>query len=130
MSTANMPVVDATRLQQSLYDFQQRFNNHERVKKLIKGWNRFLQVSATDKCATFTLTIQDLMISAIKPGTGGMDQEQDDVITVEASEETLVRIFTGKYNPAHAVIDGAMAVYSDERDKVKLEAIAMVIWGL
>jgi len=49
---------------------------------------------------------------------------------LQAAQEALVRIFTGKYNPAHALIDGALAVFSGERDKVKLEAIAMIIWRM
>jgi len=39
-------------------------------------------------------------------------------------------VFSGDYNPAHALIDGELAVFSNEKDKVKLEAITMVIWGM
>lgn len=129
MATTDVTAVQTSSLLASLQDFQNRFNNDTRVKKLIKGWNRFLKVEGTDSGEIFTSTIQDLAITKIEPGSAVADDDEN-LISLQASQEVLVRIFTGKYNPAHALIDGALAVFSGERDKVKLEAIAMIIWGL
>jgi putative sterol carrier protein len=129
MATTDVSPVQTSNLLGSLHDFQKTFNENQRVKKLTKGWNRFLKAEATDTGEIFTVTVQDVSISAIEPGCS-MSEEDEDLITLQAAEEALVRIFTGKYNPAHALIDGALAVFCSERDKVKLEAIAMVIWGL
>ena len=129
MATTDVSAVQTSSLLASLHDFQNRFNNDTRVKKLIKNWNRFLKVDGTDTGETYTSTIQDLAITKVEPGCPVAD-DHDDLITLQATQEVLVRIFTGKYNPAHALIDGALAVFSGDRDKVKLEAIAMIIWGL
>jgi hypothetical protein len=129
MATTDVSAVHTSSLLASLQDFQNRFNNDQRVKKLIKGWNRFLKVDGTDTGEIYTLTIQDLAVTKIEPGCPIADDDQD-LIALQAAQEALVRIFTGKYNPAHALIDGALAVFSGERDKVKLEAIAMIIWGM
>ena len=129
MATTDVSAVQTSSLLASLHDFQNRFNNDQRVKKLIKGWNRFLKVDGTDTGEIYTLTIQDLAVNKIEPGCPVAD-DHEDLITLQAAQEPLVRIFTGKYNPAHALIDGALAVFSGDRDKVKLEAIAMIIWGL
>ena len=129
MATIDVSAVHTSSLLASLQDFQNRFNNDQRVKKLIKGWNRFLKVDGTDTGEIYTLTIQDLAVTKIEPGCSVADDDQD-LISLQAAQEALVRIFTGKYNPAHALIDGALAVFSGERDKVKLEAIAMIIWGM
>ena len=129
MATTDVSAVQTSSLLASLQDFQNRFNNDARVKKLIKGWNRYLKVDGTDTGEIYTLTIQDLAATKIEPGCP-VDDDNDDLITLQAAQEALVRIFTGKYNPAHALIDGALAVFSGERDKVKLEAIAMIIWGM
>ena len=129
MATTDVSAVHTSNLLASLQDFQNRFNNDQRVKKLIKGWNRFLKVDGTDTGEIYTLTIQDLAVTKIEPGCSIADDDQD-LIALQAAQEALVRIFTGKYNPAHALIDGALAVFSGERDKVKLEAIAMIIWGM
>lgn len=129
MATTDVSAVHTSSLLASLQDFQNRFNNDTRVKKLIKGWNRFLKVDGTDTGEIYTLTIQDLAVTNIEAGCMLADDDEN-VIALQASQEALVRIFTGKYNPAHALIDGALAVFSGERDKVKLEAIAMIIWGM
>jgi len=129
MATTDMSAIQTSGLLSSLYDFQKTFNENQRVKKLTKGWNRFLKAEATDTGEIYTVTVQDVAISAIEPGCT-LAEDDENLITLQAAEEALVRIFIGKYNPAHALIDGALAVFSNERDKVKLEAIAMVIWGL
>jgi len=129
MATTDVSAVQTSNLLASLYDFQNRFNNDQRVKKLIKGWNRYLKVDGTDSGEIYTCTIQDLAINKVEPGCP-VEDDDENLISLQAGQEVLVRIFTGKYNPAHALIDGALAVFSGERDKVKLEAIAMIIWGL
>lgn len=129
MAATDVTPVQTSALLSSLHDFQRTFNENQRVKKLTKNWNRFLKAESTDTAEIFTVTIQDVAISEIQPGCS-IPEDNEDLVTLQASEEALVRIFTGKYNPAHALIDGALAVFCSERDKVKLEAIAMVIWGL
>jgi len=129
MATTDVSAVQTSSLLASLQDFQNRFNNDARVKKLIKGWNRYLKVDGTDTGEIYTLTIQYLAVTNIEAGCTLADDDEN-VIALQAAQEALVRIFTGKYNPAHALIDGALAVFSGERDKVKLEAIAMIIWGM
>jgi hypothetical protein len=114
-------------MEEVLTDFRDRFNENPRVKKLIVGWNRDILVEPLDADTAFTMTIENLEMTKVTPGVhaGG-----DGQVHMQADEDILKRIFTGEYNPATALIDGNMAVFSEERDKVKLEAIAMVIWGL
>ena len=109
-----------------LNSFQDTFNNHARVKKLIKKWSRSVMLEATDTGAKHSLIIENLELKEIRDGL----IESDPPVHLQAEEAILIRIFSGDYNPATALIDGALAIFSDERDKVKLEAIAMVIWGL
>ena len=117
---------ETTKFEQSLQEFGERFNGNERIRKLIKGWNRSVMLEATDSRAHFSLIINDLALTEVRTGL----VHGDPPIHLQAEEDVLRRIFTGEYNPAAALMDGALAVYSHERDKVKLEAIAMVIWGV
>ena len=113
-------------LEECLQDFRDRFNDNERVKKLIAGWNREVLVEPLDAPTAYTMTIENLAMTSVSSGI----REGENQVHMQADEDILKRIFTGDYNPATALIDGNMAVFSAERDKVKLEAIAMVIWGL
>jgi hypothetical protein len=73
------------------------------------------------------MVIENLMMTAVK---NEANPSNENSIHLQASESTLIRIFSGQYNPSHAVLEGDLAVFSSEKDKVKLEAIAVVIWGL
>jgi hypothetical protein len=114
-------------LHECLNDFQKRFNDHARVKKLIINWNRAILVEAPDSAAVATMVIENLMMTALK---NEANPSHENSIHLQASESTLIRIFSGQYNPSHAVLEGDLAVFASEKDKVKLEAIAVVIWGL
>lgn len=125
-----MAVVTDSELGTCLLDFQKTLNENGRVKKLLKKWDRAIFFEATDNQEQFTMIVADQLITAIEPGLDLNGMSQEERILLQADAETLIRIFSGEYNPATAHIDGALAVYSSDKDKVKLEAIAMVIWGL
>ena len=123
------PATQFTDLRECLEDFQQRFNTNGRVRKLVKNWDRQVMVEATDTGAVYTMHIEDAQLQRIDEGRpdGGDDEY---LVHLQATNETLMEIFSGNYNPSTALLDGMLSVFSNERDKVKLEACAMVIWGL
>lgn len=112
-----------------LCDFQSRFNANARAAKLAAGWERRLLVDAVDLPEKYTLTVTDAKISQIREGAADANEDER-LVTMVADKGTLIEIFSGEYNPSAALIDGQLEVYSDSRDKVKLEALAMVIWGV
>ena len=83
----------------------------------------------TDTDARYLLTVAGARLTDIREGgiAPGTDER---LVTMSAEEATLIEIFSGVTNPSTALIDGQLEVYSDSRDKVKLEALALVIWGL
>ena len=56
--------------------------------------------------------------------------------TVRTAHDVLTPIATQKVVIVNGspeilgLLDGVLEVYSDSRDKVKLEALALIIWGL
>ena len=122
------PATQFTDLRECLEDFQQRFNTNGRVRKLVKNWDRQVLVEATDTGAVYTMYVEDAEMRRIEEGRSEGDDEY--LVHLQASNETLMEIFSGNYNPSTALLDGMLSVFSNERDKVKLEACAMVIWGL
>jgi putative sterol carrier protein len=112
-----------------LGDFQRRFNSNSRAEKLTKTWDRQILLEALDTGARHTLVIRGSRLTDLLDG-GPPDQADERLVRLRADEDVLVDIFSGNYNPSTALLDGVLEVYSDARDKVKLEALAMVIWGL
>ncbi len=123
------PAQRLTELPDCLADFQQRFATNRRAHKLVKGWNRQVFLEASDTGALYTLLVDEGELHTIQRGPPPRPDD-DFIVHLQAAEETLVEIFAGRYNPSTALLDGMLSVFSNERDKVKLEAIAMVIWGL
>jgi SCP-2 sterol transfer family protein len=118
----------STGLRESLEDFQARFNTNERAKKLVKNWNRQIYVEPTDGADSYTMTVEDQVLHTIEEGAP--DGEDEFLVHLQAENATLVEVFSGNYNPSKALLDGMLSVFSNDRDKVKLEACAMVIWGM
>jgi putative sterol carrier protein len=112
-----------------LGDFQHRFNTNTRATKLSKGWDRQIFLEAADNPKRYTMLIRESQLREILDGTPP-DANDDKVVRLRANDDILCDIFSGNYNPSTALLDGVLEVYSDSRDKVKLEALAMVIWGL
>lgn len=112
-----------------LRDFKDRFNTNPRAQKLIKDWNRIVLLDSTDTGSKFGLVLQDQVLTEVR-SMQDADEEAGNIVHLQAEQDVLQQIFSGKYNPATALVDGALAVYSPDRDKVKLEALAMVIWRL
>lgn len=117
-----------TPLWTQLNDFRQRFNANPRVQKLIAGWDRNILVDATDTGEQHTLVIEGMQMKEVAPGL--LDDDPDTSVHLQADEDLLVDMFAGRTKPAAALMDGVLAVFSSDRDKVKLEALAMVIWGV
>jgi putative sterol carrier protein len=109
--------------------FQTTFNENGRVHKLVTNWNRHVVTEAIDTGETLTLLIQGQRIEQLLAGAHP-DANEELTVYLQAQGETLIRIFSGEYNPSNALVDGELAIFSSEKDKVKLEAIAVVIWGL
>jgi putative sterol carrier protein len=122
----NMPAASASLLRKTLIDFQTRFNGHVRVKKLTKSWDRDILLRSTDHDHFHMMIVRGENLLEVKDSVE--DAEND--IYIIATDEILIRIFSGDYNPANALLDGMVELYCADKDKVKLEAISMVMWGM
>lgn len=110
----------------SLQSFQSEVNKNDGVKKLTKNWNPRMIIQSSNSEEVYTLAIQESSISEIIAGEVASAHE----IRIEGDAEILRDVFNGKTNPAEAVLNGEIAVYGEQSDQIKLDAISLVIWGL
>lgn len=115
-----------TALWTQLNDFRTRFNENPRVQKLIVGWDRAILVDAIDTGEQHSMIVENMQMKEVVPGL----VDADEPVHLQAEESLLMDMFAGRTKPAAALMDGALAVFSSDKDKVKLEALAMVIWGI
>lgn len=116
----------ATPLLSSLLSFAKRVNEHERIPRLIKGWNPTVVVEALDTGEVAALVVRDCKIEQVVQSA----PPDSHSITVQADEELLTKIFEGVTNPAEAVLEGGLAVFGTPQDQTKLDAITLVLWGV
>lgn len=109
-----------------LSHFQGDVNGNPRLKNLLKGWNPSVVLDALDTGRSFTLKLDEGCIADVETGK----HERPHSILIQSTEEVLGRVFSGRLNPARAVLDGDLAVFGSDKDQVKLDAISLVLWGL
>lgn len=113
-----------------LYDvmeeFAKRANDHPRVSRLLKSWDRDIVIQTFDLSQGVSLIVRGQRVTEVVPEvreTSGLR------ILVQGDLETLRRVFLGEANPAELVLDGSLVVYGSDVDQVKLDAITLVLWG-
>jgi hypothetical protein len=117
---------DGTVLLGSINRFVAAVNGNVRVKKILQGWNPTITVRASDTDEQIHFCVTETVLSAAVPGAGRASH----LVTLEATQETLRKVFTGTLNPVRANLDGELAVFASDRDNVKLDAVCMVLWGM
>jgi putative sterol carrier protein len=113
-------------LEEVLQKFKSLVNGNARARALIKSWNPDIVLQALDGTKAFSLTIRNEAVEKIEPGTS----ESSHQIGIRASEAMLISIFSGDVNPSTAFIDGELEVYGSDIDRLKLDALTLVIWGV
>lgn len=112
-------------LHQILSSFADKVNANDKVGRLISNWNPNIILSTTDSEAVFTIIVRNARISDITVGEEASGHE----IRMEAASDILRSIFTGRTNPATAVLTGDLAVFGEAADHIRLDAVSMLIWG-
>lgn len=126
--TTTEQAVDTSGLRTCLETFRDRFNQNERVQKLTKKWDRTVIIESSDSDDVCWFRIEDQELKTV--ATGFPENDDDDVVHCKGDLETLIDIFAGDYHPTTALLDGMWSVFSNERDKIKLESISFAVWDI
>lgn len=110
-----------------LQTFQGQVNGNKRVQKLLKGWEPIILVESTDAPDIFHMHVSASQITKIEPA---VEREIDHLVHLRAKRSDLIAIFSGQRNPARAFLDADLECFASDKDQVKLDAIALIIWGL
>jgi hypothetical protein len=107
-----------------LAEFSNRVNNSERIKSLLKDWNRTLSIEAEDAPGeAYVVVFRDCSVVSVSRGS-----DESASIVMRAPAHLLGEVFSGRTNPAMAFLEGHLQVFADDRDQVKLDAISLLLW--
>lgn len=109
-----------------LEDFKVSVNGNERLKKAIQSWEPNIVIKSSDLDVIFTLLIRDSEIVTIENG----EVDTDHVVYVSAINDVLCEVFSGQRNAANAFLECDLNIFGSDKDKVKLDVIALLVWGM
>lgn len=112
-------------LRTCLEDFREKVNRHSRIRTLLKDWKRVVVIEVTDTGETFAFIFSDGEIKDLK-----CEAVEGEQILLRSKEATCRDVFSGALNPATAFLNGQLEVFASDRDQVKLDAIALILWGI
>jgi putative sterol carrier protein len=113
----------STELAEALADYRDRCNGNERLRRMLRNWDRVVHLAVTDNDARFTMTIRDTVISAVEAGLVGTPD-----VVVRATSEDFCNMFWGDLNPAEKYVNGEIKLEGSADDVMRIDAMSMVMF--
>ena len=111
----------AEEIAEAYADWRARSNENERLKKMVRGWDRRVHLTTIDTDEGYTLEVHNQVLSQLFSGHVG----QPDLI-VTGSSEDFCDMFWGDLNPSEKYMSGEITLAGSQEDVMRLDAISMV----
>lgn len=111
-------------MQACLLEFASLCNSNTDLHKLIRKWERHVHVEPKDGSTSFTLTVEGGAVTQVTSGKAQGKQS----LTISGPTDVLLGVFSGRINPAEALISMGLETYGAEEDVMKLDAITLILW--
>lgn len=102
-------------------DWRERCNANERLRRMLRGWDRVVHLAATDTGDHFTIEVRDQQIGALSLEAAGTPD-----LVVTATSEDFADLFWGDLNPSEKYMSGEIVLAGSQEDVMRLDAMSMV----
>jgi hypothetical protein len=109
-----------------LDDFAGQFNGHASLRTMLATWTPQFFIQGRDHGGTFQIHLAQGQVTRISEA---FEEPDDEALLLRADLAVLQQIFTGRLSPLGAYTDGLLEVYGSQKDQIKLDVIALVVWG-
>ena len=109
-----------------LREFAVRVNDHPALRRPLAGWSPGFYIEASDTGHTFEVHLVGGRVEGVEPAG---KEPGDEALLLRAATPVLERVFSGALSPLGAYTDGQLEVYGSQKDQIKLDVIALVLWG-
>jgi len=116
-------------LKATLNNFASNVNQNAQVQRLTKNWTVDINLQCTDQDEQFLIVVNQGQVIEIKELNDCTEQERKETILLRTHTDCFMDIFEGRCNPAIASLEGDLQVFGDEQHSIKLDAIALILWG-
>ncbi len=113
---------------QLLEEFKTQVNDNAHIQRIVKGWNTDVLLEESDSKSRYRLAIEDGKIQEVQvcePNTSF-----DCTMRIIGDSVIMQGLFAGRVNGIRANNEGLLSIYGPMNDQVKLDAIALILWGL
>lgn len=111
-----------------LEQFKTDVNTNAQIQRIVKSWNTGIFLEEKDTAIYYRLTVKDGRIDEVTQAS--INDVDDSKIKIVGIREILKGLFQGKVNGIRANNDGLIEIYGSMSDQVKLDAIALILWGI
>lgn len=102
-------------------DWRERCNANERLRRMLRGWDRVVHLEATDTGDRFTVEVVGQAIGALSLDAVGTPD-----LVVTATSEDFADLFWGDLNPSEKYLSGEIKLAGSQEDVMRLDALSMV----
>ena len=114
-------MADREEISAAYADWRQRCNENDRLRRMLRGWDRVVHLVATDTGDRFTVVVHDQLLAELADGA---DDLADLVVT--ATSEDFADLFWGDLNPSEKYMSGEITLAGAQEDVMRLDAMSMV----
>ncbi|WP_432719541.1 hypothetical protein R0381_000325 [Jeongeupia wiesaeckerbachi] len=111
-----------------LEDFKLQVNANPHIQRVVKGWSTDIVLEESDTATAYWMNVAAGQIGQIQQGE--IANGNDSPIRIAGDGATLRAVFEGRINGIRANNDGLLEIYGPMHDQVKLDAIALILWGI
>jgi putative sterol carrier protein len=114
-------MASAEEIAEAYAQWRQRCNANERLRRMLRGWDRVVHLEATDTGDCFTVEVRDQLICPMTQGKAGTPD-----LVVQATSEDFADLFWGDLNPSEKYMSGEIVLAGSQEDVMRLDALSMV----
>ena len=111
-----------------LEKFKIDVNANLQIQRIVKGWSTEILLEEKDASTSYFLDVKDGKIDSVRQFEKGSDPDHQTKIVCD--REIMQGLFEGRVNAIRANNDGLVEIYGGMSDQVKLDAIAIILWGV
>ncbi|MHB8680523.1 MAG: SCP2 sterol-binding domain-containing protein [Acidimicrobiales bacterium] len=102
-------------------DWRERCNTNERLRRMLRGWDRVVHLRTTDTDDGFTVVVREQLLEPLELGLTGTPD-----LVVTATSEDFAGMFWGDLNPSEKYMSGEIVLAGSQEDVMRLDAMSMV----
>jgi putative sterol carrier protein len=114
-------MADRAEIAEAYADWRTRCNDNERLRRMLRGWDRVVHLVATDTGDRFTVVVADQRLAALADGAEAVAD-----LVVTATSEDFADLFWGDLNPSEKYMSGEITLAGAQEDVMRLDAMSMV----